>query len=84
MLDWRVQVDTEKHLTLVLVREEEESDDGLERDLVIERLPVEVDEGGEQPDVVPTPGGEGGDLLKGADIITGVGRANIRLVSYVV
>ena len=44
LLDGRVDVDDEVHLALVLVRQHEESHDVGKRDLVVERLAVQVEE----------------------------------------
>ena len=67
LLDGRVDVDDEVHLALVLVRQHEEPHDVGQRDLVVERLAVEVEERGEHLDVVAAPGREAVDLAEDGD-----------------
>ena len=83
LLDGRVDVDTEVHLPLVLVRQQEQPHDGVVGDLVVERLAVEVDEGGEHLDVVPASRGQAMDLPEDGDGVSGDGRHDVGLLDDV-
>ena len=43
---------------------------------------MEVDKGGEELDVVSTPGRQGVDLFEGADIVAGAGGADVSFFRY--
>ena len=62
LFDRGIQVDAKKHLTLILVGQQEESDDGLEGDLVVEGFAVQMNKGGEEFDVVSTTRRQGVNL----------------------
>uniref|UniRef100_A0A6B0VER5 Secreted protein n=1 Tax=Ixodes ricinus TaxID=34613 RepID=A0A6B0VER5_IXORI len=65
LLDRGVQAEHKEHLPRVLVRQQEETQHRRERDLVVERLSVELDEGREDLDVVATARREALELLEG-------------------
>lgn len=66
----RVQGDYEEHLTRVLVGQKEEAQNCRHRDLIIECLSVELEEGLEDFDVITTTGCETLDLLEDGDRVT--------------
>ena len=80
LLDGRVDVDAEVHLPLVLVRQKEQPHDSVVGDLVVERLAVEVDEGGEHLDVVPASQGQAVDLPEDGDGVSCASRHDVGLL----
>ena len=80
LLDGQVDVDTEVHLPLVLVRQQEQTLDGVVGDLVVESLAVEVDEGGEHLDVVPASRGQAVDLPEDGNGVAGASRFDVGLL----
>ena len=80
MLDGRVDVDTEVHLPLVLVRQKEQPHDSVVGDLVVERLAVELDEGGEHLDVVTTTRRQAVDIPEDGDGVASASRHDVSLL----
>lgn len=56
LFDWWIQRQYEEHLTIVLVRQQEQPQHGGHWNFVVERFTVQLEEGGEHFDVIPTTG----------------------------
>ena len=83
LLDGRIQVDTEVHLSMIFVRQQEESHDRGNRNLVVEGLAVEVDEVRIHLDSVATSGSETVDLLEDGDGVSSAGGSDLCLLDNV-